>query len=170
MINLIKSKKLFFLGLAIIAFVTFADLYSQKQIFAILNNIAEKQNILNPQIEITNFFNLVKVWNRGISFGILSHMENPKYFIIAVNVTIMLGLIVWLYRNQKIYLTAAISLIFGGALGNLMDRLENGAVADFLDFHYSFYHWPAFNLADSAVFLGVVILLIENLFIKNEEK
>jgi signal peptidase II len=170
MIKLIKSKKLFFLGLTIIAFVTLSDLYSKKYIFSILDNISQNQNIPNPQIEITGFFNLVKVWNRGISFGMFSHMENPKYFIIAVNVAIMLGLLIWLYRNQRLYLTVAISLIFGGALGNLIDRLENGAVADFLDFYYKSDHWPAFNLADSAVFLGVVLLLIENFFIKNEKK
>ena len=166
MISFLKSKKLFFLGLFVIAFIALADLYSKKQVFAILDNIAEKENILNPQIKVTNFFNLVKVWNRGISFGMFSKTENPKYFIIAVNFVIMLGLLIWLYRNRHIYLTMAISLVIGGALGNLIDRLENGAVADFLDFYYGMAHFPAFNIADSAICVGAAMMFLEVFFKK----
>jgi signal peptidase II len=74
-------------------------------------------------------------------------------------------LLIWLYRNEKIYLTYALGLITGGAVGNLFDRIKNGAVADFLDFHIASYHWPAFNAADSFVFIGVAILLLEDFFI-----
>ena len=78
-------------------------------------------------------------------------------------------MLVWLYRNQIVYLTIAIGLIIGGAIGNIIDRIFNEAVADFLDFYIGKYHWPAFNLADSAVFLGVALLLLENYFVKPKQ-
>lgn len=72
------------------------------------------------------------------------------------------GLLVWLARVQS-RLQAALGLVIGGALGNLLDRLRHGAVTDFLDFHFQDYHWPAFNLADSGIVLGVFLLLINDL-------
>ena len=74
----------------------------------------------------------------------------------------------WLYCTQKLYMAWALGLIIGGAMGNLYDRIKNAAVADFLDFHIGMYHWPAFNLADSFVFIGVVLLLIEDLYLQKK--
>ena len=70
-------------------------------------------------------------------------------------------------RIQRVF---ALGFIIGGALGNSIDRAKNGAVADFLDFHLASYHWPAFNLADSFVFIGVMILLLEDFIFKNSKK
>jgi signal peptidase II len=123
-----------------------------------------------PQIEVFSFFNLVKVWNPGVSFGMMDGLTNGKYIILTINILILAVLLVWLYRNEILYLTIAISFIIGGALGNITDRILNHAVADFLDFHIAGYHYPSFNLADSAVFLGVVLLLLENYFVKKNEK
>ncbi len=170
MIQIIKNKKLFFFGIAIITFFAWLDLYSKEQIFAILDEISVKENTIHLEIQVTSFFSLVKVWNRGVSFGMLNDLENGKYLISIVNILISGVLFVWLYRNNSKYLMWAISLIIGGAMGNLFDRFKNDAVADFLDFHISSYHWPAFNLADSIVFIGVALLLLENFFIKKDEK
>ncbi|MCE3255195.1 MAG: lspA [Rickettsiaceae bacterium] len=161
-----QQKKLFLLGLATAAIVAAIDLYSKKLVFAFLDDM----NPEHPELAITDFFNLVKVWNKGISFGMLNHIENGKYIILAINLSILAVLLVWLYRNKITYLTWAISLIIGGAMGNIIDRICNHAVADFLDFYIGNYHWPAFNLADSAVFLGVTLLLLENYFVKKDEK
>lgn len=139
--------------------VTFCDLLSKSLIFFLL----EQQGSINPEIEIFSFFSLVKVWNRGISFGMFNNLENSQIIFVLLQGGIGLGLFFWLYRNEKPHFAYALGLIIGGALGNVIDRIWNGAVADFLDFHVATYHWPAFNLADSCIFIGVAILLLDDL-------
>jgi signal peptidase II len=83
-------------------------------------------------------------------------------------VVIVVGLIYWLSRVGSPLLAVAIGLIVGGAVGNVVDRIRYGAVVDFLDFHIGNYHWPAFNLADSAICLGVVVMLFDSLLLRRE--
>ena len=170
MIQFIKNKKLFFFGIMIIADFAWLDLYSKNKIFEILDEVSVKENTIHPEIIIAPFFSLVKVWNTGVSFGMMNNLANGKLIISLINIAITLVLLVWLYRNKIPYLTVALSLIIAGAFGNLIDRFYNDAVADFLDFYIGAYHWPAFNLADSIVFIGVAMLLLENFFVKKDEK
>ncbi len=122
--------------------------------------------VMNPPtvIPVTPFFNLVLVWNRGVSFGILNQESTwIPWLLSAVAAAICAALLVWLRRAEGRWLAAALGLIIGGALGNLVDRLRFGAVVDFLDVHAGGYHWPAFNVADAAITVGVGILLIDAL-------
>ncbi len=115
-------------------------------------------------IAITPFFNLVLVENRGISFGLLSSRARwLPWLLVAFALVIGAALIHWLGRVQKRWLAAAIGLVLGGALGNAIDRVVHGAVVDFFDFHLAGFHWPAFNVADSAIVVGVAALLIDGL-------
>lgn len=164
------NKKLFFLGIFIAFLVAFFDLLSKRAIFAILENIAINDQNRNPEIKIFDFFNLVYVWNHGVSFGMFSGLEHGQIIFSAIQSLILIILFFWLYRNDRLHITYAVSLIIGGALGNLIDRIKNAAVADFLDFHIASYHWPAFNLADSCVFIGVMILLFEDIIFKKNDK
>lgn len=165
-----ENNKLFFFGILIALLICAVDLYSKKQIFMILDQKAIEENTLYPEIKITPFFSLVKVWNRGVSFGMFNNLDNGKYILSALNIIITFILLIWLYRNDNRYITIAIALIIGGALGNLIDRMQNDAVADFLDFYIASYHWPAFNVADSSVFIGVALILFEEFFIKKNNK
>jgi signal peptidase II len=79
------------------------------------------------------------------------------------------GLLVWLSRERDRASALAIGLVLGGAIGNVIDRLRHGAVVDFLDFHLSGYHWPAFNLADSAIVVGALLLVAESFMVKKKE-
>lgn len=167
--QILERKNLFLLGVIIALVVATLDLYTKNLVFSFLDEIYISQNLPNPELQITSFFNLAKVWNRGISFGMFNHLESGKYIILSVNITILLVLFYWLYNNKSLYLTWAIGLIIGGAMGNIIDRINNSAVADFLDFYIGKYHWPAFNLADSCVFVGVVLLLLENFFVKKNK-
>lgn len=115
-----------------------------------------------PPMEITGFFNMVLVWNRGISFGMLSDHRLPIALVVMA-LAIVGILIRWLANTSDRLTAIGIGLVVGGALGNVVDRLRFGAVADFLDFHLGVYHWPAFNIADSAIFMGVVVLCIESI-------
>jgi len=123
--------------------------------------------VMNPPrvIEVTPFFNLVMAWNRGVSFGMLnSGGWLSEWGLPVATAAIILGLGVWLARADKLITALGLGLIIGGALGNLIDRIRFGAVADFLDFHWASYHWPAFNAADSAITIGAVALVLETLF------
>lgn len=112
-------------------------------------------------VEITNFFNMVMVWNRGISFGFLGYSGNWMVWFLILLTTGIVGFLFYMIKQTKnSYMIVAISLIIGGALGNIWDRLRFGAVADFLDFHYSGWHFPAFNVADACINVGVILYLI----------
>jgi signal peptidase II len=110
---------------------------------------------------VTPFFNLVLVYNSGAAFSFLADAGGwQKWFFIVL----ALGISAWLlsllrqHADERL-LPLALSLILGGAIGNVIDRLRFDAVVDFLDFHLAGYHWPAFNVADSAITVGVVLML-----------
>ncbi len=111
-------------------------------------------------IEVTSFFNLVMVWNYGISFGILNDNAPDNALILSLlSLCITAIFISWLIKSKHALQTAALILIISGALGNVIDRLRFGAVIDFLDIHVLGFHWPAFNIADSLICIGVSLLL-----------
>lgn len=119
----------------------------------------------HPPIAITGFFNLVMVWNPGISFGLLDGGGAwTRWALTGLATAVVIGLAIWLRRVDRWHLAMAIGLVIGGAVGNVIDRLRFGAVADFLDFHLFGYHWYAFNIADSAIVIGVAVLLVDSLF------
>ena len=120
-------------------------------------------------VEITSFFNLVLAWNRGVSFS-LFHSEEAyaPFALAALALAISIGLGFWLRRVGHRWPATGIGLVIGGAVGNVIDRLRFGAVVDFLDFHWAGYHWPAFNIADSAITVGVLFLITDGLFRRPE--
>jgi signal peptidase II len=123
--------------------------------------------VMDPprEIPVMPFFNLVYARNTGVSFS-LFQADSPagQWLLAGVALLIVAGLVVWMLRMGRGWPTAAIGMVVGGALGNVVDRLSLGYVFDFLDFHWQGYHFPAFNLADSAITVGVAILLIDSLF------
>jgi len=116
-------------------------------------------------IEILPFFNLVTVWNQGVSFGLFSDETSiTKWLLVAVTSAIAIGMTVWLTKVSNRWLAVSLGLVIGGAVGNIIDRLRFGAVFDFLDVIIVNYHWPAFNVADAAITIGAVLILIEGFF------
>lgn len=151
------------LGLVVAALVILFDQATKWWIMAV---------VMQPPriIPVTPFFNLVMGWNRGISFGLFDGDSAVTVWILPlVALAIVAALVVWLRRVQGAWLASAIGLVIGGALGNVVDRLRFGAVADFLDFHVAGYHWPAFNVADSGITVGVTMLVLDSLFLGGEK-
>ena len=113
------------------------------------------------QVVVTSFFNLVLVFNAGAAFSFLANAGGwQKWFFVVLASGISMWLVAMLRQHARERLLAlALSLILGGAIGNVIDRLRFDAVVDFLDFHLAGMHWPAFNVADSAITLGVVLML-----------
>ena len=121
-------------------------------------------------IPVTDFFNIVMVWNRGVSFGLFDNdsVWTPMLLsLLAVGISIVL--MVWLRRAEGKWLALGLGMVIGGAVGNVIDRAVWRAVFDFLDFHVAGYHWPAFNVADTAITVGVVLILAEGLFAKDRK-
>ncbi|HJV24787.1 MAG TPA: signal peptidase II [Aromatoleum sp.] len=116
---------------------------------------------LGESLPVTDFFSLVLVYNQGAAFSFLAdHSGWQRWFFIALALGISGWLATMVRRHQhEVVLPLAFSLIIGGALGNVIDRFVHGAVVDFLFFHVGRYGWPAFNLADSAITLGVGLML-----------
>ncbi len=124
------------------------------------------QQVLRPyQVEpVLPVFNLTLVFNEGAAFSFLADAggwQRPVFVVLAVVVSVALA--VWLVRltPRQRWLAAGLALVLGGAVGNLIDRVLFGHVVDFLDFHWAGWHWPAFNVADSAITLGVIGVLID---------
>ncbi len=111
---------------------------------------------------VTSFFNVVYARNTGMSFSLFSSSGLwGRWLLVALSLAIVLALFVWLRRAQSGWQATALGLIIGGALGNALDRLFFGAVGDFFDFHAFGYHWPAFNVADMAIFGGVAFVILD---------
>ena len=113
---------------------------------------------------VTAFLELVLTCNRGMSFGLFNTGEGLSVPLFTLAAAVIVGvLIFWLSRVRSEILASAIGLIVGGAVGNVIDRVRLGGVVDFLYFHLGSWYWPAFNLADSAICIGVVVMLFEGL-------
>lgn len=119
-------------------------------------------------VELLPFFNLVMVWNEGVSFGLMQ-MQTP-YILISLALVISLFFAGWLLKAQTWFQAIALAMVIGGALGNVIDRLRLGAVADFLDFHAFGLHYPAFNVADSCITLGIAFLVFDGLLLEPKRK
>lgn len=148
-------------GCLTILLVILADQWSKEWL------LYDLQLISGRAYELTPFFNLVMVWNYGMSFGMFADdSDATRWFLLAATGGLATGLFIWLWRCGDRWLTLSLALVVGGALGNIIDRLRYGAVADFFDFYLLDWHWPAFNVADACISIGVALLLIESIIRK----
>ena len=125
------------------------------------------EKIMQPPriINVNEYFNLVLTWNNGISFGLFNNDNEINALIISlIAVVIIIFLIRLLSKSKSRKLSIGLGMIIGGAIGNVIDRSIYGAVMDFLDVHINVYHWPAFNIADSGITVGALILVFDSLF------
>ena len=157
--NLLKPKLKYFV---IEIFIIVVDLYTKHYANTHLN--------FAQPYEITSFFNLTLLYNHGAAFSFLSNDKTSWQLIMFACISLIAAvvLIVMIIRQPttaKLNLIS-FSMILGGALGNFYDRAFRGFVIDFLDFHIGDYHWPAFNVADSAITCGVILLILASFFTK----
>lgn len=118
-------------------------------------------------VPVTTWFNLTLAHNTGAAFSFLAGGGGwQRWLFIVAASAISIFLVIWLWRLPLVAraLPVALMLLLGGAIGNLIDRISLGYVVDFIDLHYSGRHWPAFNIADSAIVVGVILMLLESLF------
>ncbi len=130
----------------------------------ILSKIAIYETI--PVIQ--GFFDLVHVRNKGMAFGIMNHAKSNSgmWLLVALSAVAIVLLLAWFFRmkDESAFFTLSLSLILGGAVGNIIDRLRFGEVIDFLDVYVGSHHWPAFNIADAAITVGTLMVAANLLF------
>ena len=149
-------KRIFLIKFLIIFSIFLIDQVSKYYII----NIFEFQN---KAIYLSSFLNLQLIWNEGIAFGLLSFENDLYYNSITFVIIIVILILIFLIKNYDKY-SYFYSIIVGGALGNLIDRIRYSAVPDFIDFHISNFHWFVFNIADIFVSLGVICLIVAEIF------
>lgn len=118
---------------------------------------------LYESIEITSFFSLTHVHNYGAAFSFLADEDGwQQYFLVSISAIASIAVILWMSKTstKQPYKLIALSLILSGAIGNLIDRAVFGFVIDFINLHYQDFYWPVFNVADTAITLGVILLLL----------
>ena len=144
-------------------------------VFVIFFDQLSKISVLDQCVEheivkVCPFFNLFLTFNKGVSFSMLTSDSPYAPAALSAFALLVAGLLIyWIQKEKNKGARLGLALILGGAIGNVIDRIRFGGVVDFLDFYVGEYHWPAFNIADSAICIGVAILLISS-FIKGEKK
>ena len=130
----------------------------------ISKQLAEAQLVYHKAIAVFPGFNFTLMYNEGAAFSFLSDAGGwQRWFFTTLSIAISIVLIIWIKRldHDKRILAAGLALILGGAIGNVIDRILFGHVIDFIDVYYQTHHWPAFNIADSAIFLGACLLIVD---------
>ena len=157
----IENRKKFIYSSLIIIVIFFLDRFSKIYILSILE--------INGSVDIflTKYLNIYLIWNEGIAFGLLSFDQSNIYSSITVLITIISILILILIIKTKDIRFYFYSFVFGGAVGNLFDRLYYSAVPDFIDLHINNYHWFIFNVADIFITIGVLCLILVELILNN---
>ncbi len=156
--SLILFKKNNLICFFLILFLFFLDRISKNKII----NMSE----IDSRIYINDFMNIDLVWNTGIGFGLLSSNSNLIYNAISFIIFLVIIFLIYLIFKSKIVDKILFSIVLGGALGNFYDRLIFFAVPDFIDLHYQNFHWFTFNIADIFITVGILMIIIKDLFFK----
>ena len=159
--NLSLKKTILYLLIVIIIF--FLDRISKLYIL----NIAEKDGFVD--IYVNNFLNIILVWNSGIGFGLLSFDKSIIYNFVTILIVLINIVILYLILKSNNFKSYLFIMILGGSLGNLFDRIYYSAVPDFIDLNYNNFHWFVFNVADIFISVGILCLILVELFFNKDE-
>jgi len=158
--NMLKKNIFYFF---FILFIFILDRVSKLWIISIFNS----EN--NLEIKISSFINLNLIWNKGIAFGLFSYGEKFEYNLLTGLIIMIISIVFWMIIKTKGLEKYGFLMILGGALGNIFDRLYYSAVPDFIDIYYKNFHWFVFNVADIFITVGVLMLIINEITIKNHK-
>jgi len=157
----INFKKILF-NFTIISLIFFIDRISKNYIL----KIAEQESLVD--IYINSYLNFYLIWNKGIAFGLFSFDQNLIYNLITLIIVVISFVIIILIIKTNSIERYLFTLVFGGAISNLYDRIYYKAVPDFIDFHIAEYHWFVFNVADIFITLGIVSIILMEVLKKNK--
>ena len=157
-------SKNFYISFSIVALIYFLDRLSKIYVIQL------DKNNLGSDIFNSTYLNIVLIWNKGIAFGLLSFNESYLYNIISLIIAIIIIVLIIMSLKSQGFKRYSLLMIVGGALGNLHDRFFFNAVPDFIDFHIGNFHWFIFNVSDIFITLGVISMIVLELFDNKNEK
>ena len=157
-----KKNKIFFFNLSIVIIIFLIDRITKIHVINLFDTLNDQQIFIAP------FLNLYLIWNEGIAFGLLSFDSNEIYNFITFFIAIINIVIIYILIKINDFRRYFFSIILGGSLGNLFDRLVYNAVPDFIDFHIGNLHWFIFNLADIFITIGVICLILDEFIFKSK--
>ena len=157
-------SKNFYINFSIVALVYFLDRLSKIYVIQL------DKNNFGSDIFNSTYLNIVLIWNKGIAFGLLSFNESYLYNIISLIIAIIIIVLIIMSLKNQGFKRYSLLMIVGGALGNLHDRIFFNAVPDFIDFHIGNFHWFIFNVSDIFITLGVISMIVLELFDNKNEK
>ena len=157
-------SKNFYISFSIVSLIYFLDRLSKIYVIQL------DKNNLGSDIFNSTYLNIVLIWNKGIAFGLLSFNESYLYNIISLIIAIIIIVLIVMSLKNQGFKRYSLLMIVGGALGNLHDRIFFNAVPDFIDFHIGNFHWFIFNVSDIFITLGVISMIILELFNNKNEK
>ena len=157
-------SKNFYISFSIVALIYFLDRLSKIYVIQL------DKNNLGSDIFNSTYLNIELIWNKGIAFGLLSFNESYLYNIISLIIAIIIIVLIIMSLKNQGFKRYSLLMIVGGALGNLHDRIFFNAVPDFIDFHIGNFHWFIFNVSDIFITLGVISMIILELFDNKNEK
>ena len=152
-----------FFYFCIILSIFLADRISKLWIISLSNSVS------NLNIEFLPFLNLHLIWNKGIAFGLFSLSEKSNYNFLTALIFIIIIVVFWMAIKTKGLEKYGFMFVFGGSLGNVFDRLYYSAVPDFIDVYYKNFHWFIFNVADIFITIGVIVLILNEFFLKKQK-
>ena len=157
-------SKNFYISFSIVSLIYFLDRLSKIYVIQL------DKNNLGSDIFNSTYLNIVLIWNKGIAFGLLSFNESYLYNIISLIIAIIIIVLIVMSLKNQGFKRYSLLMIVGGALGNLHDRIFFNAVPDFIDFHIGNFHWFIFNVSDIFITLGVISMIVLELFDNKNEK
>jgi len=157
-------SKNFYISFSIVALIYFLDRLSKIYVIQL------DKNNLGSDIFNSAYLNIILIWNKGIAFGLLSFSESYLYNIISLIIAIIIIVLVIMSLKSQGFKRYSLLMIVGGALGNLHDRFFFNAVPDFIDFHIGNFHWFIFNVSDIFITLGVISMIVLEIFDNKNEK
>ena len=164
--NISKNIKNFFSSkktIVTLLIVFFVFIFDRVTKISIINH-----QLNNQKIFVNDYLNLELVWNTGVGFGLLSQNANIFYHLISLLILSVIAFLIYLVAKANFVEKILYSLILGGAIGNLYDRLIYYAVPDFIDFHIKDFHWFTFNIADIFITLGIILIIIQDIALKKK--
>ena len=156
-------NKNFLINLSLVLIIFLFDRFSKIYVIYL-----DKQ-YLGSEIFASKFLNIYLVWNEGVAFGLLSFDQKNLYNLLTILIFIIIFLIIIMIKKSSGFKKISLIMIFGGALGNVFDRIIYRAVPDFIDFHVGNFHWFIFNVADIFISLGVIFMILSEFFVNKIE-
>lgn len=166
----LKEYKLLTLSIVFSILLITVDQFTKVLALNNIDELVQKTNGVHNHFKVLPFLNVVLIFNKGISFGVFNNSSFIPIILVFIISMIIIYISYLLYRSKDFFSSLYLSMILGGAVGNIIDRFKYGAVVDFIDFYIEGWHFPAFNFADAIISIGVMLILVEELFLKNDNK